>query len=161
MVDNCYVHTDSNVLSLDSLLEAERRQLEQERGDLADQIRSATERMTAIDGRLHHVKALLEASDRSPSGRQPAQLQKRDIADMAADILAERNREPMYYKDLTAEVQARGGDIGGATPWATLAARLVRDDRFVRPVRKGFYALRSDFPNAPNVGARKRPRRAA
>jgi hypothetical protein len=65
----------------------------------------------------------------------------------------------MYYKELADEVIKRGGVLGGKAPEATLTARLVRDERFVRPTSKGFYALRADYPNAPNVGARKHPQR--
>ena len=60
----------------------------------------------------------------------------------------------MYYKELAQEVLSRGGTLNGATPAATLTARMVRDERFVRPTAKGFYALRRDYPTARNVGAR-------
>ena len=58
----------------------------------------------------------------------------------------------MYYKDLAAEVQNRGGDISGENAAQILVARLVKDERFVRPVRKGFYALRKDYPRAKKCG---------
>ena len=84
----------------------------------------------------------------------------RNVCDIAVDILSERDGEPMYYKELAQEVVSRDGILNGATPWATLTARLVRDPRFVRPTAKGFYALRRDYPTARNVGARsKRGRR--
>ena len=60
----------------------------------------------------------------------------------------------MYYKDLAQEVVRRGGILKGARPWANLTARMVQDERFVRPTAKGFYALRRDYPTARNVGAR-------
>ena len=62
----------------------------------------------------------------------------------------------MYYKDLAVEVKARGGDIPDANAAQNLVARLVNDERFVRPVRKGFYGLRQDYPRAQNVGQRKK-----
>ena len=148
------------VSDLGAMLATERRRLEQERDELAAQIREATTRVSVIEARLQHVDALLDEGGDHPPIPPEMQSQKRDIADMAAEVLAERNGEPLYYKELAAEVIARGGEIGGASPSATLTARLVRDDRFVRPVRKGFYALRKDYPNAPNVGARKRQRAA-
>ena len=76
------------------------------------------------------------------------------ICDIAVEILGERNGEPMYYKELAEEVVKRDGILKGQTPWATLAARMVQDERFVRPTAKGFYALRRDYPTARNVGAR-------
>ena len=158
-IDHTMVNSD--VSSLETLLETEKRRMEQELEELEAQIRDATERVSVIEIRLRHVNALLGESDAHSSTALETQPQKSDIADIAAAVLDERSGQPMYYKDLAIEVQARGGEIGGVKPWATLAARLVRDDRFVRPVRKGFYALRKDYPSAPNVGARKRQRQAA
>ena len=74
--------------------------------------------------------------------------------EIAFQILAERNGETMHYKDLTHEVLARNGEIHGAEPARNLIARLVTDDRFVRPARKGFYGLRRDYPTAASVGRR-------
>ncbi len=65
----------------------------------------------------------------------------------------------MYYKDLAEEVMRRGGVLNGKTPGATLNARMVRDERFVRPTSKGYYALREDYPAARNVGARRHAQR--
>ena len=64
----------------------------------------------------------------------------------------------MYYKELADEVMARGGDLTGENAANILVARLVNDERFVRPIQKGYYALRSDYPNAKNVGERRRRR---
>ena len=61
----------------------------------------------------------------------------------------------MHYRELAKEIQARGGNIPGVDKDHTLIARLVKDDRFVRPTRRGFYALQRDYPNAKSVGARK------
>ena len=75
-------------------------------------------------------------------------------------ILSERDGETMHYKDLAEQVLTRNGDIRGDNPARNLVARLVNDDRFVRPARKGFYGLRRDYPTARNVGQRKTRARA-
>ena len=62
----------------------------------------------------------------------------------------------MHYKDLAEEVKAQGGDLSGENAAQVLVARLVKDDRFVRPARRGFYGLREDYPGARSVGERKK-----
>ena len=39
--------------------------------------------------------------------------------------------------------------------------RAEEEKRFIRPTSKGFYALREDYPDARNVGARRRRRGAS
>lgn len=153
------------VTQLTSLLTTECADLETEAYKLREDIESATNRLREIEVRLVHVRALLGqthsagvhdeprlSSSSNPSGLGPT------LCDIAVEVLRERGREPMYYKELAEEVIKRGGVLGGKTPEATLTARLVRDERFVRPTSKGFYALREHYPNARNVGARKNPR---
>ena len=146
---------------LDKLLEAECRRLEAEQADLQEQIRQRVDLLSQIKVRLEHVRALLAREE--VTANQDRRLQvtlKRDdstplnVCDLAAEILGERNSVPMYYKELAQEVMRRGGILNGATPWANLSARLVQDERFVRPTTKGYYALRRDYPTARNVGAR-------
>ena len=86
------------------------------------------------------------------------------LLDMAVEVLREQKSEPMHYRDLADELIRRGAVIRGKDPAASLVARMTQDDkrraegerRFVRPVSKGFYALREDYPNARNVGAKRR-----
>ncbi len=74
----------------------------------------------------------------------------------------------MHYRDLADELIRRGAVIRGQDPAGALVSRMTQDDkrrteadkRFVRPTSKGFYALREDYPNARNVGARRRRRNA-
>ena len=144
---------------LNTMLEAERRRLETEQVDLQEKVRQGADQLAIVRSRIEHVLALLgkekvtesrgEASHKSPSTSNNT---SHTICDTAAEILDERNAEPMYYKELAQEVVRRGGVLNGATPWAT--ARMVQDERFVRPTAKGFYALRRDYPTARNVGAR-------
>lgn len=149
---------------LTTMLATECVNLETEADSLRQQMENARNRLREIEVRLVHIRALLGqddnvnahngpllASSSKPNGHGPT------LCDIAAEVLRERGRDPMYYKELAAEVIKRGGLLGGKTPEATLTARLVRDERFVRPTSKGFYALREHYPNARNVGARKRP----
>ena len=145
---------------LEQALQAEKESLEEEQEALRIQVAEADARLREIEERLAHVHGLLSPSSttmRAPglNGLHPALT----AADIAFEVLAERNGESMYYKDLAAEVQNRGGDISGENAAQILVARLVKDERFLRPVRKGFYALRKDYPRAKNVGERKRPSR--
>ena len=147
--------------TLNELLELERDQLKQERSQIVAEISQAQTRLTQIDYRLGHVGALLDYgetgmnNDLSRSSSSPSQNGRvRGVRDIAVAILGERNKEPIYYKELAAEVTKRGGILNGASPEATLVSRLVRDPRFVRPFARGFYALRSDYPDARNVGAK-------
>ena len=146
---------------LNTLLEAERERLEAEQTGLQEKVRQGADQLALVKSRLEHVLALLgkeKAAARSGEGSRASHGKDGNtpstICDIAVEILGERNAEPMYYKELAEEVVKRGGVIKGQTPWATLTARMVQDERFVRPTSKGFYALRRDYPTARNVGAR-------
>ena len=146
---------------LEQALLAEKEGLEEEKRVLRNQISEAENRIHQIDQRLVLVHGLLNpdnyvATSAKVNGTQPMA----SCVDIALEILSERDGETMYYKELAAEVARRGGDISGENAAQILVARLVKDERFVRPVRKGFYALRIDYPNARNVGERKSSTRA-
>ncbi len=144
---------------LNKLLQDEKFQLNKERQTLQEDIAAAEKRLHEIQVRLRHVEGLLGTNDVTETvSSQETNSVRRSLTDIAEEILREREREPMYYKELAAEVEARGGDLTGENAANILVARLVNDKRFVRPVRKGFYALRSDYPNAKNVGERRRRR---
>lgn len=149
--------------NLDAMLEAECRRLEAKQEDLQEQIRQAGEQLAQVRARLEHVWALLGKEGVTESHKGGTQTSNshdesapQNVCDLAVEILGERGGEPMYYKELAEEVVRRGGVLNGATPWANLSARLVQDERFVRPTAKGFYALRRDYPTARNVGARQK-----
>ena len=150
---------------LENLLSTERQQLEMEEADLLRSVEEAHTRLLDVQWRLEHVRALLgdkesQVADIIPQAQHNhANSTPSHICDIAESILEERNGDPMYYKELAQEVIKRGGALYGATPWANLTARMVQDPRFVRPTAKGFYALRSDYPTARNVGARRQRRR--
>ena len=146
---------------LTTMLATECAKLETEADTLRGHIENARNRLREIDVRLVHIRALLGKDDVGPHDGPLLSTSSRPnghgptLCDIAAEVLRERGRDPMYYKELAEEVIKRGGVLGGKTPEATLTARLVRDERFVRPTSKGFYALREHYPNARNVGARK------
>ena len=147
-----------------SLLVKECARLESEADVLREQVKTATSRLRYVEGQLVHIRALLQ-QDVGADGEarsQPPHLEGfsrlgDSVCDIAVEVLRKHGRAPMYYKDLAEEVIRRGGALNGRAPAATLTARLVRDERFVRPTSKGYYALREDYPGARNVGARKRP----
>ena len=147
---------------LEQVLQAEKDSLEKEQAELRAQAAEAEARLRVIEERLAHVNGLLSPSNTTTgtpdlNGHHPTP----SAADIAFEILSDRSGETMYYKDLAVEVQNRGGDISGENAAQILVARMVQDERFVRPVRKGFYALRKDYPKAKNVGERKRPTRTS
>ena len=147
---------------LEQALLEEREALEKEQADLQAQASDIETRLQEIERRLDLVNGLMESPStgtklhRGRNGTAP----KPRAVDVAFEVLSERGIEPMYYKDLAQEVRIRGGDLSGENAAQILVARLVNDDRFVRPIRKGFYALRKDYPNAQNVGQRKPTGRA-
>ena len=146
---------------LNALLDTERLQLEAEQRKLQEEIRQQADRLAVVKTRLEHVTALLGIDQDSETlVEDPMSLNRNfnnttnPLCDIAVTILSERNTEPMHYKELAHEVIRRGGVINGANPGATLTARMIQDERFVRPTAKGFYALRRDYPTARNVGSR-------
>ena len=150
---------DSSVL--EQALQAEKEALEEERGRLKEEVARAEERLHEINLRLTYVYGLMSLNNgHTPDASEGKAALRTSVADIAFEILSERNGETMYYKELAVEVKARGGDLPDENAAQNLVARLVNDGRFVRPVRKGFYGLRQDYPKAQNVGQRKRSRRS-
>ncbi len=140
---------------LTELLLEERRLLNEERQELRERMSKAENRLREVKVRLAHVEGLLGPSQASEStSGEGLSSRNRDIRDIAADILGEREGAPLHYKDLAKEVQKRGGKLTGPNAPNILVARLVSDDRFVRPTRRGFYALRRDYPGLESVGSR-------
>ena len=143
---------------LEQALLEERETLEEEQLLLRTQASEIEARLREIEHRLDLVNSLMQMPGNSTiphpgtNGTSP----KPRAVDVAFEVLSERGTEPIYYKDLAQEVRTRGGDLSGENAAQILVARLVNDERFVRPIRKGFYALRKDYPNAQNVGQRKK-----
>lgn len=143
--------------TLNSFLQDEQKQLVKRRKDLQNQISEAKQQLHQVDVRLSHVRGLLGHNNVSVDDLGENFLPHRqDVTDIVVTILAERAREPVHFKELAEEVLARGGNLPGKNPANNLVAQLVRDDRFVRPTRRGYYSLSSDYPNVKSVGTRRR-----
>jgi len=159
--------------SLESSLRGERDRLQREIKQLRAEITERELLSRAKAERLGHVQALL-SMDSSPgskpaprrSGPSVASTPTPMLLEKVEQVLRERNGEPMHYRDLADEILRRGAVIRGQDPAAALVSRMTQDDnrraegerRFIRPTSKGFYALREDYPDARNVGARRRRR---
>ena len=151
----------------------ERDKLQQAIEQLRQEIEEKTRERRFKEERLGHVQALL--ANESPVNEEQVQSRRRpssrstpspQLLDMAVQVLRERKGDPMHFRDLADELMKRGAVIRGQDPAGALVSRMTQDDnrraeedkRFIRPTSKGFYALREDYPNARNVGARRRSR---
>jgi len=145
-------------------LEREKAALEARRQELEQQIASLEADKEAVSFRLVHVNALMREPAREAAAEdEQANVQRfessGDVSDpleIAYAILEERGAEPMYYRELAELVRQKGGDLEGSDPAMTLVSRLVTDDRFIRPFRRGWYALRAHYPKTRSVGRRKK-----
>ena len=141
---------------LEKALQAEKQALQTELDSLRTQIAEAQTRLKHVEERLTLVVGLMNTSNGStPSDNLDFHPDRLPAVDVAFEILAERTGETMHYKALADEVIARHGDLTGDNAAQILVARLVNDDRFIRPAQRGFYGLSRDYPNARNVGQRK------
>jgi hypothetical protein len=145
-------------------LELEKATLEARRRELEQQIASLEADKEAVSFRLVHVNALIREPDIEAAGEDEQANVERfessgDVSDpleIAYSILEERGAEPIYYRELAELVRQKGGELEGADPAMTLVSRLVTDDRFIRPFRRGWYALRAHYPKGRSVGRRKK-----
>ncbi|MDE2856698.1 MAG: HTH domain-containing protein [Chloroflexota bacterium] len=157
--------------TLERSLRSERDRLQQTIKQLRQEIEAKEAEYRANEERLVHVKALLSTEppaiskrSRRPHGAPSPSTPTPKLLDMVEEVLRERSGEPMHYRDLADELVRRGAVIRGQDPAAALVSRMTQDDnrraegerRFIRPASKGFYALREDYPNARNVGTRRR-----
>ena len=131
-------------------LEKEQLFLKAKASEIETRLREIEHRLDLVNGLMEPLNDGIKIHERSKSTAP-----KPRAVDVAFEVLSERGSEPMYYKDLAREVRSRGGDLSGKNAAQILVARLVNDERFVRPIRKGFYALRKDYPKARSVGQRK------
>lgn len=149
---------------LDRLLREEKEDAEKKLELLIEEITQKQEEREKLESRLTHIRGLLGPGQQHDSlSFSTDQLlvtspgERLSVTDLAEAVLNERNKEPMHYRNLAAEIQKHGGVLAGKDPANTLVARLSKDDRFIRPFQKGCYALRKDYPDASNVGARHKP----
>lgn len=145
-------------------LEREKATLEARRRELEQQIASLEAEKEAVSYRLVHINALIRepgiaAAAEDEQGNVQMFESSGDVTDpleIAYAILEERGGEPMYYRELAELVRQKGGELEGSDPAMTLVSRLVTDDRFIRPFRRGWYALRAHYPKTKSVGRRKK-----
>lgn len=170
---NAYDTTKVAKNALEESLLAERAKLRGEIAQLREAIQEKERDARAKEQRLAHVDALLATEQpsvvdqahrrqRAKSASTPTE----QLLNLAVTVLRERKGEPMHYRDLADELMRRGAVIRGQDPASALVSRMTQDDnrraeadrRFIRPTSKGFYALREEYPDARNVGARRRNR---
>ena len=151
----CLKRTGGEMTALNTLLQREQGLLATRHDELLDQISEAQKELQAVKVRLSHVTGLLGSDVTPETESDEDSLPRRyDILEIAESVLSSRNGAHMHYREIAEEVQARGGHIPGVDAAKTLLARLVKDDRFIRPHQRGFYALKDDHPNVKEVGAR-------
>jgi hypothetical protein len=145
-------------------LENEKAVLEAKYVDIDKQLTALRAENEAVSARLSHIVALLKepgAEDQNAAGSSQARpanevYEESDPVEIAYSILDQRGQDPVHYKELADLVRQKGGILEGSNPALVLVSRLVTDDRFVRPFRRGYYALRKYYPKAKNVGCRRR-----
>ena len=123
-------------------------QLERERSELRRPI-----------GALRTLVADAQVADDKKSIGSRSLMETDDPLEIAVNILREKNSEDMHYKALTEEVITRGGRLTNSEPWTHLNFLMNQDPRFIRPHRRGYYALKEDYPSIKrSVGERRRKR---
>ena len=139
-------------------------------GALQIERRVLTEKTSALEKVLDawiprtsgHSAETGEESRMEPSPKSTTHLRRSgrlNPADLAVKILSDLGGEPVHYRELADEVFKQGGDLPEGSPAPTLNAMMNQDNRFVRPFRRGYYALRKDHPNVKrSVGTRRRKR---
>ena len=151
--------------ALENSLRGERDKLQKEIEQLGEEIAAKEAQRRIKEARLGHVQALLGSEPPAKRrGAAPASTPSERLLNMVVQVLRERKGEPMHYRELADELVRRGAVIRGQDPAGALVSRMTQDDkrraeedkRFVRPTSKGFYALREDYPDARNVGARRK-----
>jgi hypothetical protein len=149
-------------IALRTAIQNEKRTLESEYEDLEKQITALRTEREAVSVRLGHIVALLKEPGSEETETQASSLFQPEVAQEASDpieiayrILEEKGPDPVHYRELADLVKQRGGSLQGSNPALALISRLVLDDRFVRPFRRGWYALRKYYPKSKNVGRRR------
>jgi hypothetical protein len=92
---------------------------------------------------LSHIQALLKIETKSiepGTGFPPKVNDNISITDSVFSLLQE-SHQPMHYKDMANTLKARGLQVSGIDPAATLLSRISRDERFKR-VKRGTYGLK-------------------
>ncbi len=143
-----------------------RKQAEQQLAGLEDRLKATEKNIRELDAERSQINAevvalrsLLAIDDGQEIHEQSsARRYAVDPRDVAIKILREQNGEEMHYKVLAQAVVDRGGHLPEKSPAAALNAIMNRDKRFVRPNRRGYYALREHHPRVKENAGRRHPR---
>ena len=143
-----------------------RQEAERQLSGLEDRLKATEENIRELDGERSQINAevvalrsLLAIDDGQPiDDHVNARRYAVDPRDVAIEILREKSGEEMHYKVLADAVVDRGGHLPEKSPAAALNAIMNRDNRFVRPNRRGFYALREHHPRVKENAGRRHPR---
>lgn len=143
--------------------------LSERRQTLTTEIGDLSAERARIDEQLDALKSFIRAStytkepsqDASDSADErnghlvpdnvgaPIPNRNKNAADVAVEILREAGGRDMHYVELAKQIKARGGKLPELqrSSTATLNRILNSDPRFIRPFRRGYYALKEHFPN--------------
>ncbi len=112
-----------------------------------------------INAEVLALRSLLAIDDGQPlESHVRSQPYAMGVKDVAIEILREHEGREMHYKILADEVLERGGKLPVKSPSAALNAIMNRDDRFVRPTKRGYYALREHYPDVEENAGRRHSR---
>jgi hypothetical protein len=129
----------SDIKELHRMREAALRAFEDAKAQL-DRARVAHERAAE---RVQHVQALIDLE--RPASETRASISKSNsgtdssATDAAVQIL--KQRAPLHYRELYAEVERLGVMIKSASPANTFLTRMLRDGRFRPTGQRGYYEL--------------------
>lgn len=134
-------------------------ELEQEQRTLESHINALQRLLGSARSGVDHKISVGLTANAGMTMTHTRRARQRPPMDIAEEILSERNGEHMHYRELTEEVMNRGGELPEGSPDVALNVMMNRDSRFIRPFRRGYYALRKDHPNVRHsVGSRIRRR---
>ena len=128
--------------------------------DLEKKLRTIQRELERARNQLVHAQAYMDLEQRKAATQSPESASgvpsRAEVCDNVERILRGNNKEPMHYRELEKELRRRGVVIGGKKPENGLVSRIYNDKRFVRPARRGYYALREDYPDSKSIGERKK-----
>ena len=148
----------TNDQGLMDAIRAGQQRLQNDVRELEKKAQEVQRELERARSKLAHVEGFLNLEEEKPQGMEPADSRspsKDEVCNAVEQVLRGNNSEPMHYRELEEELRQRGIVILGKNPANGLVSRIHKDKRFVRPTRRGYYALREDYPGVPSIGERK------
>lgn len=144
-------------------LKDELAELEDERHQLSRKINEHRRIIGALESSLglNDVPPTEAQYHHAPAEPPTTQLDERTeaILNIAEIILEENSPSDMHYRELADEVRSRGGELpsNDKSRYDTFIRMMNQDprQRFIRPHKRGHYALAKDHPNTESVGKRR------